>query len=118
MSVNKLNGVNWSNVSKVNGVANADVEKINGVAATTAPPASLTTDSLWIDFRPYVGVSGTTVADQSGNGRDATMNNGASVSTTPTGETAFYLDGINDSVLYQITSASDKPSTGFPFTGS
>lgn len=117
MSVSKLNGVTWSNVSKVNGVANADVEKIMGVETAVTPPATLTTDNLWVDFRPYVGVSGTTVTDQSGNGRDATMNNGASVSTTPTGETAFYLDGINDSVLYQITSASDKPSTGFPFTG-
>lgn len=113
MSISKLNNVTWSDVSELNGVASADIEKVMGVDAASA---ALTTDSLWIDFRPYVGVSGTTVADQSGNGRDAVMS-GASISTTPTGETAFRLDGVNDSVIYQITSASDKPSTGFPFTG-
>ena len=76
----------------------------------------IVTDSLWIDFRPN-SYSGTTVYDQSGNGRNATLYNGASVSTTPTGETAFYTDGVNDAIHYRITSASQKPSTGFPFTG-
>lgn len=119
MSVSKLNGVTWSNVSKVNGVANADVEKIMGVETAVTPPATLTTDNLWIDFRPYVGVSGTTVTDQSGNSRNATIvgtNASSVVTTTPTNETAFFLDGVDQAVLHTITSASDKPSTGFPFT--
>lgn len=119
MSVSKLNGVTWGDVSKVDSVANADVEKILGVETTAASTPSLTTDNLWIDIRPSVGVSGTTVTDQSGNGRDATIigdDTSSVVTTTPTNETAFFLDGSTNAVLYTITSASDKPSTGFPFT--
>lgn len=116
MSVSKVSGVAWSDVSKVNGVSNADVNKVLGVEAASSPAPSLTTDNLWIDIRPYVGVSGTTITDQSGNGRNASLINSASVTTTPTNETAFYVDGVSQAVLYSITSSSEKPSTGFPFT--
>lgn len=88
------------------------------VNATPAPePASsiIVADGLWLDLRPQY-VSGTTVLDQSGAGRDGTLYNGATVTTTPTGETAFYTDGINDAMHYRITSSAQKPSTGFPFT--
>lgn len=119
MSVSKLNGVTWADISKVNGVGVADIEKVKGVEVTASSAPSLTTDNLWIDIRPYVGVNGTTVTDQSGNSRNATIvgtNPSSVVTTTPTNETAFFLDGVDQAVLYTITSASDKPSTGFPFT--
>jgi hypothetical protein len=78
-------------------------------------PTSVITDNLWIDLRP-TDISGTSVIDQSGNGRNGVLYNGAVVTQTPTGEDAFYTDGVNDSMQYRITSASQKPSTGFPFT--
>lgn len=79
---------------------------------TPSPTYTVLTDNLWIDLRPD-DYSGTTVNDQSGNGRHATMSNGAVVTTTPTGEDAFYTDGVNDYVLYETSS---NPSTGFPFS--
>jgi hypothetical protein len=80
------------------------------------PPSGIVTANLWIDLRPQF-VSGTSVIDQSGNGRNATLYNGALATTTPTGQTAFYTDGINDAIHYRITSAAGKPTTNFPFTG-
>jgi hypothetical protein len=81
-----------------------------------SPPAEIITSNLWIDLRPEF-VSGSLAIDQSGNGRNATLYNGALATTTPTGQTAFYTDGINDAIHYRITSAAQKPSTNFPFTG-
>lgn len=88
---------------------------VNATPAPVAVTAGIVQDGLWLDLRPQY-TSGTTVLDQSGGGRNGTLYNGAIVTTTPTGETAFYTDGVNDAVHYRITSAGQKPSTGFPFT--
>lgn len=88
---------------------------VNATPKINLVTASVVSDGLWIDLRPD-DVSGTTVIDQSGYGRNGTLYNGAIVTTAPTGETAFYTDGVNDAIHYRITSSTNKPSTGFPFT--
>lgn len=111
MSIDKVSGTSWTAISKIDGVASSSMSKVVGIEA----PSGIVTDNLWIDLRPD-DYSGTTVTDQSGNGRSGTLYNGATVTTTPSGETAFYTDGVNDAMHYRITSSLDKPSTGFPFT--
>lgn len=88
---------------------------VNATPKINLASDTVVTDGLWIDLRPQY-VSGTTVLDQSGGGRNGILYNGAIVTTTPTGETAFYTDGVNDAMHYRITSSAQKPSTGFPFT--
>ena len=115
MSVDKFNGVSLSSIGLIDSVRKEEIDNLNGV--TVPSSVAVHTDDLWLDIRPqdYSG-SGTTVPGRVGN-RDATLYNGATVSTTPSGETAFYTDGTNDAVHYRITSSSDKPNTtGFPFT--
>lgn len=91
------------------------LQVVSAARRVPSSTSSVVTDNLWIDLRP-TDVSGTSVIDQSGNGRNGVLYNGAAVTQTPTGEDAFYTDGVNDSMQYRITSASQKPSTGFPFT--
>lgn len=109
MSIDKRSGVSWTAISKVSGVSKTSIEKLSGVAQVHQ-------DNLWLDIRPYDSVVSSVVQGRVGS-RNATLYNGASVSTTPTGETSFLTDGVNDAVHFRITSASDKPPTGFPFTG-
>ena len=114
MSVNKFNGVSLSSIANIDSVRKEEIDNLNGVTVSAA--AAVHTDNLWLDIRPQDWVSGTTVPGRVGS-RNATLYNGATVTTTPSGETAFYTDGTNDAVHYRVTSSSGKPSTGFPFTG-
>lgn len=113
MSVDKFNGVSLSSIGIIDGVRKELIDNLNGV--TVPSSVAVHTDDLWLDIRPQDWVSGTTVPGRVGS-RDATLYSGALVTTTPSGETAFFTDGSDDAVHYRITSSSDKPSTGFPFT--
>ena len=99
MSIDKVSGTSWTAISKIDGLASSSMSKVVGIEV----PSGVVTDNLWIDLRPD-NYSGTTVTDQSGNGRSGTLYNGATVTTTPSGETAFYTDGVNDAMHYRITS--------------
>jgi hypothetical protein len=113
MPIDKINGTTFANITKFSGVANASIAKLNGSDAPSSS-ASVVTDSLFLDWRPG-SVSGTQVTDQSGNGNHGTMYNGATVTTTPSGETAFYTDGVNDYIYRQI-SHSDLSGVDYPLT--
>lgn len=87
------------------------------VSAARAYPIQqqgIVTDNLFLEWRP-TDTNGLQVTDRSGNGHHATMYNGASVTTTPTGETAFYTDGVNDHITAQI-SQSDLSGVDYPMT--
>lgn len=112
MSFTKINGVAWTAVVRRSGKARAAIAKALGLTRPTS--ASIETGNLFLDWRPS-NVSGTTVADNSGNGRTATMVNGATVTTTPSGETAFYTDGVNDYISRTI-SQSDLSGVDYPIT--
>ena len=81
MSLSKISSVALSAISKVSGTARASISKVLGVAQVHQ-------DNLWLDIRPYDTVLSSVVQGRVGS-RNATLFNGASVSTTPTGETSF-----------------------------
>ena len=85
-TISKISGVTWSDISKLDGVTSSNIAKFTGAE----DPLGIVTDNLWIDLRPD-DYSGTTVTDQSGNGRDATLYNGATITTTPSERQPFTL---------------------------
>lgn len=113
MAISKVSGTAWADVAKVDGISAASIAGVAGVDAPAGTP-SVVTDNLFLEWLP-TAVSGTQVTDQSGNGHHGTMYNGASVTTTPTGETAFYTDGVNDHITAQI-SQSALSGVAYPIT--
>jgi len=114
MAIDKANGTAWSSLSSISGVAKANISKVAGQDASVSSGGGIVTESRILDWRP-ANISGTQVTDQSGNGYHGTMTNGATVTTTPSGETAFYTDGVNDYITVSIDD-SDLSSVDYPVT--
>lgn len=112
-SIEKISGTAFSSIADFSGTAKADIAKLSGSDAPSSS-ASIVTDSRVLDWRPG-SISGTQVTDQSGNGYHGTMTNGATVTTTPSGETAFFTDGVNDHITVTIDD-SDLSSVDYPLT--
>jgi hypothetical protein len=108
-----ISGKAVADVAGMSGRDFADIAKVNGVDKA-ASSASIVTDSRVLDWRP-ANISGTQVTDQSGNGYHGTMTNGATVTTTPSGETAFFTDGVNEYITVSIND-SDLSSVDYPLT--
>lgn len=113
MPIESINGTAFADIEKFSGVAKADIVKLSGSDAPSSS-ASIVTDNRVLDWRPG-STSGTQVTDQSGNGYHGTMTNGATVTTTPSGETAFFTDGVNDHITVTIDD-SDLSSVDYPLT--
>jgi hypothetical protein len=112
MAISKISGTAWADISKVDGVNAANIAALSGINAP-APTTGIVTDNLFLHYDAEF-VSGSSVLDQSGNGYNMTMYNGAYVGTYQ-GVTAFHTDGVNDLIYGQIPQA-DMASIDYPIT--
>lgn len=110
MAIGKIDGVSWSSVGKVDGISS--IGGVSGIDAPSGTP-SIVTDNLFLHYDASY-VSGSTVQDQSGNGYDLTMYNGAYVGTYQ-GVTAFHTDGVNDQIWGEVPQV-DMASIDYPIT--
>ena len=108
MPIDKISGQDWANISKVSAISSTSIANVSGIAATSG--GGIITDNLvqHLDAgnsSSYPG-TGTTWADLSGNGTDATMVNSPTYSAT-VGGGSFSFDGFK---LAASTSAPIRPS--------
>ena len=122
MAIDKVNGTAFDNIANLNGVAKSSIGKLNGQDAPSGGSGIITTNLIQHldagDSSSYSG-SGTTWADISGQGVDATLYNSPTHSTTEGGG-SFSFDGVNDYALFDNSivgpirpSESELNSDGF-----
>lgn len=112
MAISKVSGTAWADVAKVDGISAAGIAGVAGVDVPAGTP-TLVTDNLFLHYDAEF-VSGSSVLDQSGNGYNLTMANGAYVGTYQ-GVSTFITDGVNDRIDGQVPQA-DMSSIDYPVT--
>jgi hypothetical protein len=112
-SISKINSVSWDNISKRGNILKANIGKVGSITSPSSIPSSIVTDNLFLSYNAE-NTSGTTVLDQSGNGHNLQMYNGAYVSTFE-GVDTFITDGVNDTI-YASLSHSDFNGIDYPVT--
>lgn len=98
MAIDKLSGKAWTSLNGVTGVAKSSIAKVAGIAKPSSA-SGIKTSNLVMHLdagnsSSYSG-SGTDWLDLTTNGIDATIEGGATYSSTEGGG-SFYFDGVND----------------------
>ena len=106
INLKNITGTGATNFKVVNG--------IGGINVKVTPVISIVSSGLFVNYDASTGISGSTFTDSSGNGRNATLFN-SPTTTTSNGTTVLRLNSASSQYFGSTTGYGDSLDSAFTF---